>query len=246
MSYRARAQAHYEQHLSVVQSDLDREEVLLGGLYRRNLLPHLPPDRQARILDLGCGFGIFLRFLADAGYANALGVDSSPGMCAVSQARGHSPREADNLAFLRSGGERFDCITLNHVIEHYTKEEALELLDAVHARLAPGGRALVMTPNMGSPVAAARSRYMDITHETGYTEESLLFLMKLAGFAPVQVLAVDQFCLPSRFLNLCGRAAERAWHAFLRVLYLLHAVRSTRIYTKNLLAVGERPRGLSD
>jgi cyclopropane fatty-acyl-phospholipid synthase-like methyltransferase len=35
-------------------------------------------DRSARILDLGCGHGVFIYFHREAGYTNVVGVDKSP------------------------------------------------------------------------------------------------------------------------------------------------------------------------
>src|SRR5438445_12979718 len=53
----------------------DREEFeSYARHYRTCYAPHLPDDRKAKILDLGCGMGHFLYFLKQAGYANHWGI----------------------------------------------------------------------------------------------------------------------------------------------------------------------------
>src|SRR5215472_17802417 len=44
---------------------------------RYNILPHLPQNRNAHILDVPCGYGRYLKALASHGYTNASGIDIS-------------------------------------------------------------------------------------------------------------------------------------------------------------------------
>ena len=55
----------------------DAGYALHDRIYRAAFGPHLPADRDAKILDLGCGCGYFLHFLRTEGYTNVLGIDSS-------------------------------------------------------------------------------------------------------------------------------------------------------------------------
>ena len=41
----------------------------------RFIARHIPADRRARIVDLGCGDGILLHFLARAGYQDIIGLE---------------------------------------------------------------------------------------------------------------------------------------------------------------------------
>jgi 2-polyprenyl-3-methyl-5-hydroxy-6-metoxy-1,4-benzoquinol methylase len=238
--YREKAIEQYEKHLSIGQYDLLREGRLATRLYRKNMKPHLPLDRAARILDLGCGFGLFLDFLRSEGYKNATGVDACRTNVKICESRGHSVSRGDNQAFLEQHPQEFDCIHLNYVLEHYDKEEALRLLEAVNAGLNPAGTILIMAPNMGNPITATRNLYMDITHEVSYTEESMRQILLLAGFQHVSVYPVDQYCLSNPILNFLGGIAGQFMFAALRVIYLLNGVRTTRIYTKSLLAVARK------
>lgn len=237
MRYRERALAHYQQSLAKVQPDVQHEGMLAARLYTRNIGPHLPARRDAALVDLGCGFGLFLRYLREAGYTNFQGVDICDGFVEPCKQQGFTITIEDNLSFLRKHPEQFDGINLNYVLEHYCKDDALELVEAAHASLRPGGRLIVIVPNMANPITAARSRYMDITHEASYTEESLSYLLEIAGYSQVTCHGVDQFCLPNPLMNLAGKLAGWCFFKLLRVIYLINAVRSTRIYTKALMAV---------
>ena len=75
----------------------------------------------------------------------------------------------------------YDLVILNDVIEHVPVPEAVPLLRAVFQSLVPGGSVVLRTPNM-STILAMYSRYIDLTHLTGYTEFSIQQLLDQAGF----------------------------------------------------------------
>jgi SAM-dependent methyltransferase len=231
---------HYQRHLAKVQPDIEREGALAARLYERNHGPLLPANRDAAIADLGCGFGLFLRYLRGRGYTNITGVDVCANFMDCYKNDSFPVSVEDNLTFARSRPDQFDCITLNYVLEHYDKDSGLELLEAAREALKPGGRVLIVVPNMANPITATRSLFMDITHEVSYTEESLETMLEIAGYSQIDLRPVDQFCLPNPLMNLAGKAAGWCFFKALRVLYLLNAVRSTRIYTKSLLAAATR------
>ena len=98
---------------------------------------------ESRVLDVGCGAGLLLVDFGDAGFRNLLGVD--PFLPA-------SMRHPNGVEVRRAALEEvegsFDLIMLHHVLEHVASP--LEMLEAVAARLAPGGRALVRLPTVSS------------------------------------------------------------------------------------------------
>ncbi len=46
--------------------------------YRRNYLPHVPSEKNSRILVVSCGPGYFVDMLVRHGYTNVKGIDSTP------------------------------------------------------------------------------------------------------------------------------------------------------------------------
>lgn len=86
----------------------------------------------------------------------------------------------DTFEYL-SSGQSYDMITMFSILEHMSRDEAMELLDIVYKSLRPGGRLILVTPNADSPFAS-HMRYGDATHEVIYNQGSLSFLLKVCGF----------------------------------------------------------------
>lgn len=147
----------------------------------------LPANKNAKILDLGCGMGHFLYFLHVEGYTNYWGIDKSPAL--VHFAQNNVTRRvsvADVFDYLKESGV-FDVIAANDFVEHIPKSETLNLLTSIYDSLESDGSLLVKTPNMSNPFGL-RSRYQDYTHEQGFTEESLGYVLRTSGFKEIQMM----------------------------------------------------------
>lgn len=120
--------AHYYGGYPVFTAALDwKFNVVYGNLLRRLVRAGLKPED--RILDYGCGNGVFVEFLKNKGYANAVGFDRfQSAFC--------------DEALLR---ERYDAIVSQDVIEHV--DEPLALLDSFDGLVRPGGLIAIGTPD---------------------------------------------------------------------------------------------------
>jgi 2-polyprenyl-3-methyl-5-hydroxy-6-metoxy-1,4-benzoquinol methylase len=108
---------------------------------------HLPgPGRGRTLLDVGCGNGSFLVQAQACGW-DAEGIDPDPEATAEGLRRGVRVRAGD-LGLYAGQAQRFDVITLSHVIEHVHDPVAM-LADCLRL-LRPGGRLWVATPNQDS------------------------------------------------------------------------------------------------
>ena len=182
--YRTRLYEHYRSGLGLaaVSSEADSTKYIL----RRLLRGYVPNDRAAPILDLGCGSGMLVHLLRQAGYQNAVGVDTSVEQVAGAKAAGITGIEqGDLLEFLRntSSGSVAVVITWD-VIEHLFKDESLDLAEQIARVLRPGGRWIIHVPNGDSPFFG-RIRYGDWTHEQAFTCGSLDQLLRAVGFQEV-------------------------------------------------------------
>lgn len=148
---------------------------------------HFPQDRQAAILELGCGHGALLYTLAQCGYRNARGVDTSPEQVAAAHRLGiGGVKHGDIIDVLKaSKPESLDAVVAFDVIEHFNKAELIDLTDEIYHVLRPGGRWIIHTPNAESPFGG-RMRYWDYTHEQAFTRTSLAQLVKASGFREVR------------------------------------------------------------
>lgn len=145
---------------------------------------HLPaPTRPgARLLDLGCGNGSFLRVAHALGFqAEGLEIDEASGRLA--RQSGFAVF-AGPLSAADYPPASFEHILLNHVIEHLHRP--LQSLRLLRGWLRPGGRLWLQTPNLASRGAArfgVHWRGMEPPrHLTLFDGQSLCAALMAAGF----------------------------------------------------------------
>ncbi len=150
----------------------------------KNYARHLPASREARIVEIGPGFGEMLQYLADHGYTSVSALDNDPAVVSALRQRGlHGVLHVqDAIAYLRERPATWDCAIGLHVLEHFDADGAHALLRAMHTALVPGGCAILEVPNMANFITAPYARWADHTHRHGYTTESLIATVGAAGF----------------------------------------------------------------
>lgn len=148
---------------------------------------HLPIDRTVSILELGCGHGALLHILHKAGYSGAKGIDGSHEQVAAAKTMGIKGVELGDVmeTLTLTPSESLDVVFAFDVIEHFTKDELIPLVDQVQRVLKEGGRWIIHAPNAESPYFA-RVRYGDFTHEQAFTRVSLNQLLRSSGFRNVE------------------------------------------------------------
>jgi SAM-dependent methyltransferase len=100
----------------------------------------LPMLSSRRVVDLGCGFGWFCRWAADAGAGQVLGIDLSERMLARAIAETDDRRvtyRRDDLEHLELPCSTFD-VAYSSLALHYLVD-LRHLFDSVHTALVPGG-----------------------------------------------------------------------------------------------------------
>lgn len=182
--YRDRIYDHYvhARDVPLVRAGIDALESrrpYLAAMVRR----HFPADRDAVVLDLGCGHGSILHVAMRAGYRNLRGVDRSPEQVEEARRLGIPNVEQGDIMeeVERTAAESVDVVLTFDVVEHFTRDELLRLVDGVHRILRPGGRWIIHTPNAESPFFG-RIRYGDITHEQAFTRTSMGQVLLSSGF----------------------------------------------------------------
>jgi 2-polyprenyl-3-methyl-5-hydroxy-6-metoxy-1,4-benzoquinol methylase len=192
-SYRT---ALYEKYISVQAPDWGRDTAESSATWAAATLSRvrgwLPPDRSAKCVDLGCGSGRLLGALRGAGYFDVRGVDLGPQAVGLARKAGFQITQADLREYLLGSHECFDLITAFDVIEHFGKDEILELLHLVRIRLTPNGRFIIQTPNACSPWASSY-RYGDLTHEVIFDARCLTSALRLADFGEVYAREVAPY-----------------------------------------------------
>jgi SAM-dependent methyltransferase len=169
-------------------ADDDAEFARAGRLATQRYREFLPADKHAPILDVGCGSGSFLEALRSRGHTRLEGVDLSPAQVDAGRARGLTGITlAPAIDHLRQHTARYALITAFNVLEHQTRTELFDLLDAIYAALAPGGRLIAVVPN-AKGLFGAHVRFNDITHELSFTPQSVAQVCAVTGFECERVL----------------------------------------------------------
>jgi 2-polyprenyl-6-hydroxyphenyl methylase / 3-demethylubiquinone-9 3-methyltransferase len=139
-------------------------------------------------LDVGCGAGLLAEPLARLG-AKVSAIDAAPEL--VAAAKAHAKAQALDIdyraATVESVGGQFDLVTAMEVIEHVA--DPTSFVDALAARLAPGGLLILSTPN-----ATSWSRLMMIALGEG------------VGAIPKGTHDFDKFIAPDRMKTMLAGA----------------------------------------
>jgi SAM-dependent methyltransferase len=115
--------------------------LMIEGLMRRHVAPALD-GRRPRLLDLGCGTGMFLS--RRAGDAQAFGLDFSRQALGFCHARGLDRVAQGDAARLPFADGSFDVVTAFDLIEHVREDGAL--IAEILRVLRPGGMLLATVP----------------------------------------------------------------------------------------------------
>lgn len=133
-----------------------------------------------RVLDIGCGTGLFLDALQRQGI-EAIGVDRS--MLSVRYARGlgHQVIASDVLAYLDRTTVPFDGAYCSHFLEHLPIEAVDRLISRVSRILKPGGVAVFVFPDPESIRSQLLGFWRDPEHVRFYHPDLIAMIGEMHG-----------------------------------------------------------------
>jgi SAM-dependent methyltransferase len=154
-------------------------------------LAGIPFGAASRYLEIGCGFGFSLDFIARRHGATVHGIDPSP---LAADGRRRLGLDIVDGYFDRAMADRIgpqDVVYCSELIEHVA--DPATLLADIGAVLAPGGLLMLTTPAMEAvdPAAPAGMLFGTLSpgfHLTLYTAGALEALLRRHGFAEVRVV----------------------------------------------------------
>lgn len=157
----------------------------------------LPSPPDGRVLEIGCGDGTLLETLRQEGWEVA-GIEADPGAVQAAKARGLDV----TLGTVQSASlppRAFRFVILNHVIEHVV--DPIEDLRRCARLLTPGGRIVILTPNLAGYGHSKFHRYwrgLEVPrHLTIFTPASLQLAGEAAG---LRVMKNETLIRAARFI----------------------------------------------
>jgi 2-polyprenyl-3-methyl-5-hydroxy-6-metoxy-1,4-benzoquinol methylase len=150
------------------------------------------PKPGTKLLEVGCGNGRTLVGLRSLGW-QVEGVDVDPVALQMANSQGLETR-CGHLLDLKYSADSFDVIIMHHVIEHL--HDPIKFLQECHRLLKPGGRLLMITPNMESlghrlfganwyPLDPPRHLYL-------YSRKSMTDLLMRSKFTSAEVSSLSR------------------------------------------------------
>jgi 2-polyprenyl-3-methyl-5-hydroxy-6-metoxy-1,4-benzoquinol methylase len=178
----------YERYLSSVNITMPELEESFNTdmVLQKEIENAIPKDKNANILDLGCGYGSFLHTLQIREYKNLFGVEIGEEENRFLNSKGLNVSKLDILDFLKSDIKTYELITLFDVLEHFKKDEIVEMLPLLKKRLNDNGKLILRLPN-GEAIFKGSIMYGDFTHETYFTKRSMIQLFHTFGFSRVEI-----------------------------------------------------------
>jgi SAM-dependent methyltransferase len=177
----------YSLHYRRFHDDSEEHAEVMAGWIAETIKPHLPSTGPIRALDVGCGYGFTLRALHKLGVEDVNGLEVSQEQAAHCTAAGLKVEVvSDSALWLRGHPAQFGIVLLFDVLEHIPRHQQIDFARAIHECLVPGGKLLLTVPNANA-ILASRWRYIDFTHHSSFTEHSLDFVLRNAGFDDIRI-----------------------------------------------------------
>lgn len=179
---------HHRKEVSRIRADLANGRRVKVGWERKRFFKRCRALPGIRLLDIGCGTGLFLVAASQAG-RSVQGVEVSRQAAELGRAVHDLPVHIGMIEELRLADESFDVVTAWEVLEHVF--EPSKFLRVVFQMLKPGGIFAGSVPNYGRP----RYRFGEDLgplscppiHMNFWDHNALEHVLKHAGFANVEV-----------------------------------------------------------
>jgi SAM-dependent methyltransferase len=169
------------------ESEADRARFTMQAAAIERVLP----ERDARVLELGCAEGGLLMRLRTLGYRDLHGVESAPQCVQTAIARGLDVR-CDSLFAASDGSPRHDVVILNGVAEHVV--DLHQALARVADQLAPGGAVVIEVPDASEFGRTLQFplQQLSVEHVNFFSLAGLRNLLTTHGFVPFAHWRADE------------------------------------------------------
>ena len=218
---------------NTLSSSLNEKLAWDQKVYADEFLHLLPANHAASILDLGSGYGSLCHWLQHKGFHNVRAIDTSPEQVQRAKELG-IPVELCDVHSALEREEGYDIIFAIDFIEHFDKEELVELLKKMVSRLNPKGKLILRTPNIDAPMGSFYA-YGDFTHGVVLNKHSAIQLLLACGIHEV-IIHPSSLRVKGVIKNICRRIVWLVLKISMKLSLFATGRRTSAVsYTPNLV-----------
>ena len=204
----------------------------------------MPADRNAAIIDVGCGNGDFVRFAHGLGYRDILALDiDRNALSLISELDGVVKMHAQaDARFFNNIDKKFDLIILKQMIYYYDRGSVVSFLEAARDKLSEEGTLIVEIFN-GGLLSGRYTEVKDPGIRTSYSELSLERLLVQCGYVVHEIFGFRQseLSFKTTLYQLIKNVAFSIWRALL-ILERGRDDELPRISAKTIIAIAKRSK----
>jgi SAM-dependent methyltransferase len=151
----------------------------------------LVPDRNSRILEIGCANGRLLSCFKEAGYRELTGVDPSPGCARAAKTLYDVRVETGTVFSFPQRNTAYDFVITLGVLEHI--EDLRRAVKCIRDMVVDNGRVFVGVPNASNLIVEQDAPFQEFSteHVNFFSPKSLQYAMEAGGFRTILNSSVE-------------------------------------------------------
>jgi len=204
-------------------------------------IDHRLKHKNCAVLEIGQGLGEFVSYCNDRGVTNIDVVDREGDVIDYvdTKFKVNNRYVSQDVCPIDRKLNLYDIMVMTQVLEHIPKEKHISYLQTLYAHLRRNGVILITVPNIGNPLAIYE-RYYDYTHETAFTDHSLLQLADFAHLENSTVFVRGFHIPPYDAVNIIRSAFQYTLHGLFKLLFMINGGVYPRILTTNITLIIEK------
>ncbi|AKB79589.1 Methyltransferase type 12 [Methanosarcina horonobensis HB-1 = JCM 15518] len=226
---------NYKANLTNKFIPINRQYEVYENYYRKNVLKHLPLNKSAKIIDLGCGLGHFLYFLKSNNYTNISGIDLLKENVEFCRLKEFKVKQENIIDHVSSSNEKADTFILSNVLEHFSYQEIIYIINSLYKLLNKNGRIIIIVPNCNN-IHGLATYFSDITHKSPLTEKSfedLILNTEITKFSFENLVVYPNIV----FLDTVSKIYNSLIFNIRKINNLMNGQKPYKVQSKNLLLI---------
>lgn len=198
-------------------------------------------NKNCSVLEIGPGLGEFISYCNDQGIKSIDVIDYEKEVLDYVRTKFKIKNGfiSGDVQPIENKLRMYDVIIMTQVLEHIPTEKHISYLQTLYNHLNRGGIILITVPNIGNPLAIYE-RYYDYTHETAFTDHSLIQLADFAHLKNSEV-RVQGFYIPTyNLVNIIRAGFQYILHGLFKLLFTVNGGVYPQVLTTNITLVIEK------